>query len=36
MKQTIKLFSVAVIAGAVSVGGYKILESKKNAIPQNP
>lgn len=36
MKQTIKLFSVAVIAGAVSVGGYKILESKTDAIPQNP
>ena len=28
MKQTIKLFSVALVAGAVSVGGYKILESK--------
>ena len=33
MKQTIKLFSVAVIAGVVSVGGYKILESKTDANP---
>jgi|TARA_B110000881_G_scaffold97671_1_gene85824 hypothetical protein len=36
MKQTIKLFSVALIAGAVSVGGYKILESKTDAIPHKP
>jgi Do/DeqQ family serine protease len=31
MKQTIKLFSVALVAGAVSVGGYKIFESKTDS-----
>ena len=31
MKQTIKLFSVALVAGAVSVGGYKILETKTDS-----
>ena len=34
MKQTIKLFSVALIAGAISIGGYKILESKTNPAPK--
>jgi len=27
---------MALVAGAVSVGGYKILESKTDAIPHNP
>jgi Do/DeqQ family serine protease len=31
MKQTIKLFLVALVAGAVSVGGYKIFESKTDS-----
>jgi hypothetical protein len=36
LKYTIKLFSMALVAGAVSVGGYKILESKTDAIPHKP
>jgi len=27
---------MALVAGAVSVGGYKIIESKTDAIPHNP
>ena len=34
MKQTIKLFSVAVIAAVVSIAGYKVLETETNTSPK--
>lgn len=33
MKQTMKLFAVALVAGALTLGGYKLLETKTNNTP---